>query len=102
MHGIRIGRTPMVATSMAASLLLYGSAAAQNIAGVINGRTGATMTLRTQDSGNVAVILTPFHRRGRGSGTAQSQEERGGDDRLDPRTPGTSAGFLQRPKSVRG
>jgi OmpA-OmpF porin, OOP family len=34
-------------------------AAAQNVQGVINGRSGATMTLQTQDSGNVVVILTP-------------------------------------------
>ncbi len=34
-------------------------AAAQNIQGVINGRSGATMTLQTQDSGNVVVVLTP-------------------------------------------
>jgi OmpA-OmpF porin, OOP family len=32
---------------------------AQNLQGVINGRSGATMTLQTQDSGNVVVILTP-------------------------------------------
>jgi OmpA-OmpF porin, OOP family len=44
----------------AAVLLICGVAVAQqNVKGVINGRTGATMTLQTQDSGNVVVLLTP-------------------------------------------
>ena len=45
----------------AASLLICGVIAAQNNEekGVINGRSGATMTLQTQDSGNVTVLLTP-------------------------------------------
>ncbi len=45
--------------SLAALVLTCNIAAAQNIQGVINGRSGATMTLQTQDSGNVVVILTP-------------------------------------------
>jgi OOP family OmpA-OmpF porin len=46
--------------AFAAILLLSGVAAAQSIQvkGVINGRSGATMTLQTQDSGNVTVVLT--------------------------------------------
>jgi outer membrane protein OmpA-like peptidoglycan-associated protein len=41
-------------------LLLCGVAAAQStqVKGVINGRSGATMTVQTQDSGNVTVLLT--------------------------------------------
>jgi OmpA-OmpF porin, OOP family len=44
-----------------AILVLGGVAAAQNNQekGVINGRSGATMTIQTQDSGNVVVLLTP-------------------------------------------
>jgi hypothetical protein len=45
----------------AASLLICGASSAQNNEekGVINGRSGATMTIQTQDSGNVTVLLTP-------------------------------------------
>jgi OOP family OmpA-OmpF porin len=41
--------------------LLYGIAAAQSnqIKGVINGRNGATMTVLTQDSEKIVVLLTP-------------------------------------------
>ena len=41
--------------------LLSGAAAAQSdkVKGVINGRSGATMTVQTQDSENVTVVLTP-------------------------------------------
>ena len=44
----------------AAFLLLCSTAAAQNdkVKGVINGRNGAIMTVQTQDSGNVTVLLT--------------------------------------------
>ena len=45
--------------SLLAVFLASGVAMAQNLQGVINGRSGATMTLQTQDSGNVVVILTP-------------------------------------------
>ena len=45
--------------SLAALVLTCNVVAAQNIQGVINGRSGSTMTLQTQDSGNVVVILTP-------------------------------------------
>lgn len=45
----------------ASILVLASVAAAQNNQekGVINGRSGATMTIQTQDSGNVVVLLTP-------------------------------------------
>jgi OmpA-OmpF porin, OOP family len=44
-----------------AFLLLCCIAVAQsnNVKGVINGRSGATMTVQTQNSGNVIVLLTP-------------------------------------------
>jgi OmpA-OmpF porin, OOP family len=45
--------------SLVAVFLASRVAMAQNLQGVINGRSGATMTLQTQDSGNVVVILTP-------------------------------------------
>ena len=49
----------IVSLSVAAVLLLCGVAGAQSaqIQGVINGRSGATMTVQTQDSGNVVVVL---------------------------------------------
>lgn len=54
-------RSPKIALlatfSLAAVVLLCGVAAAQNIDGVINGRNGATMTVQTQDAGNVVVVL---------------------------------------------
>jgi outer membrane protein OmpA-like peptidoglycan-associated protein len=47
--------------AFAAFLLLCGAAAAQSdkVKGVINGRSGATMTVQTEDSENVTVVLTP-------------------------------------------
>jgi OOP family OmpA-OmpF porin len=45
--------------TFAAFLLMCGVAAAQNLQGVIDGRSGASMTLQTQYSGNLVVILTP-------------------------------------------
>src|SRR5579864_3894938 len=45
--------------SLLAIILASGVAVAQNLQGVIDGRSGATMTLQTQDSGNIVVILTP-------------------------------------------
>jgi len=51
-----------LATALPALLLLIGPAVAQNaqVRGVINGRSGATMTVQTQDAGNVVVILNDF------------------------------------------
>jgi len=50
----------MVAASLAAIVLVSSVAAAQSakLQGVINGRSGATMTVQTQDMGNVVVVLT--------------------------------------------
>jgi outer membrane protein OmpA-like peptidoglycan-associated protein len=45
--------------SMTALAMICGTAVAQKVQGVINGRSGSTMTLETQDSGNVVVALTP-------------------------------------------
>jgi len=52
----------IVFLSVAAVLLLCGVAGAQSaqIQGVINGRSGATMTVQTQDSGNVVVVLNDY------------------------------------------
>jgi outer membrane protein OmpA-like peptidoglycan-associated protein len=43
-------------------LLLNGTANAQSaqVQGIINGRSGATMTVQTQDMGNVVVVLNDF------------------------------------------
>ncbi len=49
-----------VIPAFAALLLLCGVATAQNeVKGAITGRSGATMTVKTQDSGVVTVLLTP-------------------------------------------
>ena len=51
-----------ITTSLLATLLLIcATAVAQStqVKGVINGRNGATMTVQTQDMGNVVVLLTP-------------------------------------------
>src|SRR5580692_11379638 len=56
----RSGRIALRAgVSLLAVIVASGVAMAQNLQGVINGRSGATMTLQTQDSGNVEAILTP-------------------------------------------
>ncbi len=49
----------IVTLLLAAVLLLSAVAGAQSaqVQGVINGRSGATMTVQTQDSGNVVVVL---------------------------------------------
>ncbi len=49
----------VIVLSLTALVLIGGVAAAQNVQGVINGRSGATFTLQTQGSGNVVVVLTP-------------------------------------------
>ena len=60
MKETKIARITLVATlSVAALLLLCGAAVAQTqIQGVIDGRSGATMTVKTQDAGNVVVLLS--------------------------------------------
>ena len=62
MHGSKPPRIAFVVTlSLAAVLLLCGVAAAQSaqVQGVINGRSGNTMTIQPQGMGNVVVVLTP-------------------------------------------
>ena len=51
----------VVTLSMATLLLLSGAAAAQSaqVQGVINGRSGTTMTVQT-DAGNVVVVLNDY------------------------------------------
>jgi len=60
MKNDRVRAAVNVALIFTASLLLWSTAAAQNgkVKGVINGRNGATMTVQTQDSGNLTVLLT--------------------------------------------
>jgi outer membrane protein OmpA-like peptidoglycan-associated protein len=52
--------TFIVTLSLAALVLLCSAAAAQSIEGIINGRSGATMTVQTQGAGNVVVLLNDF------------------------------------------
>ena len=56
----RIARTTLVALSLAVLPLMCGVAIAQSteLQGVIDGRRGATMTVKSQDSGDVVVVLT--------------------------------------------
>src|ERR1035438_1310207 len=67
----RMTRISLVtALSLAALVLLCGTAVAQTqIQGVIDGRSGATMTVKTADAGNVVVLLT---------NTTQVEEVEGG------------------------
>ncbi len=60
MKETKVTRIAFVVTlSLAALLLLCGAAVAQTqIQGVIDGRSGATMTVKTQDAGNVVVLLS--------------------------------------------
>lgn len=58
----KIVASAFTATLALVMVLLFSSAVAAQSAqlqGIINGRTGATMTVQTQDQGNVAVVLTP-------------------------------------------
>jgi OmpA-OmpF porin, OOP family len=60
MNRSRIVRIAFIAAlSLTAIVLISGVAEAQNMQGVINGRSGNTMTIQSQGSGNVVVILTP-------------------------------------------
>jgi HAMP domain-containing protein len=52
------GALPLSLT-FTALLLICQVASAQNVQGEINERSRATMTLQTQDLGNLVVILTP-------------------------------------------
>ena len=61
-HNITAKMVFIVTLSLAALVLLCGVANAQSaqIQGVINGRSGATMTVQTQDMGNVVVMLNGY------------------------------------------
>ena len=59
MKGITVRTVFGVLPAIAAALLLSGVANAQNIKGPITGRSGDTMTVKSQDSGVVTVLLTP-------------------------------------------
>lgn len=62
MNTKRTGRVVSISTILylAVVALACGVAAAQsnNVKGVINGRSGATMTVQTQDAGTITVLLT--------------------------------------------
>ena len=60
-HPAIVGLKQSVSLAVAAVLLLCGIATAQNdqVKGVINGRSGATMTVLTQGGETVTVVLTP-------------------------------------------
>jgi OmpA-OmpF porin, OOP family len=60
MNNKRTARIVSIVAMYLAVLAAFSVAAlAQNLQGVISGRSGATMTLRTQYEGNLVVILTP-------------------------------------------
>src|ERR1017187_10070837 len=71
MKNSKIARITLVATMSLVLLLLFcGTAVAQTqIQGVIDGRSGATMTVKTADATNVVVLL---------SSTTQVEEVEGG------------------------
>jgi hypothetical protein len=60
MKSKKVKSTLSLIQALAAFLLLFGIAARQNdkLKGVINGRSGATMSVQTQGSGTVTVVLT--------------------------------------------
>jgi OOP family OmpA-OmpF porin len=60
MKGDKVRRTVSPMVAFAAFLMLCGVAAAQSdqVKGVINGRSGATMTVQTQNTENVTVLLS--------------------------------------------
>lgn len=87
MKNDRLRAAVSVGPAFAAFLLLCSTAAAQNdkVKGVINGRNGATMTVQTQDSGNVTVLQTDSTQVLEPEGVSQ---EAPGDDRSGARALG--------------
>src|SRR5208337_2020390 len=83
-----------VTLSLAALVLLCGVAAAQSaqIQGIIDGRSGATMTVKTQDAGNVVVLL---------SDSTQVEEVEGGL-KMRKKTMGMTALIPGLPVQVKG
>ncbi len=61
MKSSKTNRSVKTALVVSLLLLLFGAAVADavRVQGVINGRSGATMTVRSPDSGIVTVLLTP-------------------------------------------
>jgi OmpA-OmpF porin, OOP family len=56
----RLAKITLLASTAFCVLVLAGSvASAQSVQGVINGRSGATMTLQTADAPKLVVLLTP-------------------------------------------
>ena len=85
--------TLVVALSLAALLLFCGSAVAQTqIQGVIDGRSGATMTVKNQDGTNVVVLL---------SDSTQVEEVEGGL-KMRKKTMGMTALIPGLPVEVKG
>ena len=56
----KFSKITLLLTVSAAIVLLCGVAGAQNIQGVINGRSGPTMTVQTADGSNVVVLLNDY------------------------------------------
>ncbi len=72
--------------SLAMLLLLCATVAAQStqIQGVINGRSGATMTVQTQDAGNVVVVLNDYTQAEDVSGLFHARKKQMGLTVLEP------------------
>jgi hypothetical protein len=90
-------RTPLrVSLVLAAFLVVCGMAMAQNdqVKGVINGRSGATMSVLSQGGESITVVLTPDHA-SVGTRRAFSQEA-SEHDRAGTGTGGGSQGGVQR------
>ncbi len=69
------------------SVLLFGSMAGAQSAqlqGVINGRSGATMTVQTQDQGNVVVVLNDYTQAEDVSGLFHARKKQMGLTVLEP------------------
>jgi len=94
MHKAKISGTTLVATLSLALLLLFcGSAVAQTqIEGVIDGRSGATMKVKTQDGTDMVVLLTS---------TTQVEEVEGGL-KMRKKTMGMTALIPGLPVQVKG
>lgn len=72
--------------SLAMLLFLCATVAAQSaqIQGVINGRSGATMTVQTQDAGNVVVVLNDYTQAEDVSGLFHARKKQMGLTVLEP------------------
>ena len=87
-QGIRVS-IGMVLTT----LLMVGMAAAQSqVQGVITGRSGATMTVKTQTNESIVVALTPATQVQEVEGAFKLRKEGIDDDGADSGSAGTSKG----------